>query len=1036
MRTMLCVVRLGVLLAVVSGEAHAQSDTTAQPGAVRSHSQGALHRVFEENRGQYPQPEAPFVARLGASRVFVEKNALTFQLVDLADAPPAAGVDATVIGESVPRSGRDVKTRADPPRVCNVRLVFEGASLDAQVSGGVKLNGYFNYFLGADPSEWLNFVPTYSSVRVAGLYPGIDLELALPRTGGFKYDVHVAPGADLGRFRVRVEGAEGVEQLGPSRLAIRTALGMLEHSIPVSWAAFGAGARQEIAAVSPLGADGSFGLATAGQAAGQAVVVDPLLWSTYLGGGGNEFPEGVAIDGAGAITVVGSSASSNYPTTPGVIGSSLSGTSDAVLTRLAPDGSSLVWSTFLGGSGNDGAWDVAVSAAVVATVVGLAGASFPTTTGGFDASFNGAATDGFVARVAADGASLLWSTYLGGAAADEARAVAIDAADVATVVGLTESSDFPTTSGTYDTSFGGASDAFVARIAADGATLTWSTFLGGPGPDYASGIALDGDGSPIIVGATNSSVFPTTTGAFATAYGGAGDAFVTRIGPTGSALAWSTFLGGEAVDVANDVVVDATGAATVVGFTQSAGFPTTAGVAFPAYGGALDGFVVRVVSDGSTLAMAEFLGGAGADDARGVALDAWGYAVVVGGSSSPSVFAVGSASSLSGGVDAFVTRVAPDGQLQSARYFGGNGSTDVAREVALDQYGMPILVGWTNSTDLPSWGGGFDPTPNGGFDGFVTKTAEVPIVTGVSPTEGFGGETVSISGRWFSPEVAVSFRYFGCDYPTVCWTSFVSGELLEFTFPASIAYGSSWAVIEAESLFLWQGTLSNFVPPLTVSAAPVSLQAGPNVGVTLFATVGGGPFTCDCHPSISADVPTTLGLVSFTSDVGNFLFVDLSGYVLVPGLVNVNAYLPCPTGGSFYAASTAIPVLCAGSPVLALAGGGAVGDFSVTNLCGPPGSLYFTAITFDPANATSLGTGWWGGLHISLLELASEVVNGYAYGPGLPFVGILDANGESWWGLPPGSVPPGFPPMYAVTRTLTFDWLTITGTSNLVAIQL
>lgn len=266
-----------------------------------------------------------------------------------------------------------------------------------------------------------------------------------------------------------------------------------------------------------------------------------LVYSTYLGGADMDEIVDVSVDAQGAVTVVGETVSTNFPTTVGAYDTSYNGGisyGDAFVTRLSPTGSTLQFSTYLGGSGDDGAYSLAVDAQGAITIVGYTkSTNFPVSIGAFDATFNGGGEDAFVTRLSASGATLVWSTFLGGADGERAAAVAVDPQAQATVVGYTRSANFPVTVGAYDTSYNGPNglDGFVSRLASTGARLVYSSFLGGTANDVPLAVALDDAGAATLAGNTFSANFPTTAGCFDPNLGGPSDAFVARLDllPTG-----------------------------------------------------------------------------------------------------------------------------------------------------------------------------------------------------------------------------------------------------------------------------------------------------------------------------------------------------------------------------------------------------------------------------------------------------------------------------------------------------------------------
>jgi hypothetical protein len=309
-----------------------------------------------------------------------------------------------------------------------------------------------------------------------------------------------------------------------------------------------------------------------------------LLYSTYIGGAGGNLGYGLAVDGSGNAYVTGRTYSASFPTTPGAFQTALHGAQDAFVTKINPSlagASSLVYSTYLGGSYRDIAYGIAVDGSGNAYVTGETGSiDFPTTAGAFQ-SANRGNTNAFMTEMNAAGSALVYSTYLGGSRYDYGYGIAVDGSGNAYVVGQTKSTDFPTTAGAFQTTLrGGSYDAFVAKIdpsQAGAASLVYSTYLGGKGNDTAYGIAVDGSGNAYVTGLTTSTNFPTLHPMQATYGGGSGghgDAFVTKLNPTGSALVYSTYLGGSVGDEGDAIAVDTSGNAFVTGSTSSVNFPT------------------------------------------------------------------------------------------------------------------------------------------------------------------------------------------------------------------------------------------------------------------------------------------------------------------------------------------------------------------------------------------------------------------------------------------------------------------------------
>ena len=317
-----------------------------------------------------------------------------------------------------------------------------------------------------------------------------------------------------------------------------------------------------------------------------------LVYSTYLGGSNYDQGRSIAVDGAGNAYITGITESANFPTA-NPVQAGLSGERDTLVAKLNASGSSLVYSTYLGGSGVDVGHFITVDAAGSAYVTGLTNsADFPTARP-LQATFRGGRYDAIVTKLNPEGSALVYSTYLGGSRNDEARSIAVDSSSNAYVTGYTESDDFPTAH-PFQAAFGGGSnDAFIVKLSAAGSALVYSTYLGVGGGDFGRAIAVDIGGNAYVTGYTDSDDFPTAN-PFQPAYAGNTDAFVTKFNAAGSALVYSTYLGGSGFERGRGIAVDAVGNAYVTGRTESQDLPTANGFQAAFGGGSGDAFVIKL----------------------------------------------------------------------------------------------------------------------------------------------------------------------------------------------------------------------------------------------------------------------------------------------------------------------------------------------------------------------------------------------------------------------------------------------------------
>jgi hypothetical protein len=481
------------------------------------------------------------------------------------------------------------------------------------------------------------------------------------------------------------------------------------------------------------------------------LVIDPtLFFSTYLGGSGEDQGFGIAVDASGNAYVTGQTASANFPTTGGVAQPSFQGMTDAFIAKLNSTGSALVYSTYLGGSGDDVARGIAVDSSGNAYATGSTTSSdFPTTAGAFKTVLGVALDNAFVTKVNATG-SLVYSTYLGGANTDKAFAIAVDAGGHAYVTGKASSPDFPTTPGVFEPiMLGSGGSAFVTKLNPTGSGLVYSTFLSAVAHiSVGFGIGVDPSGNAYVTGISASAGYPTTAGAFQTTFGGGGnDAFVTKLNPTGSSLVYSTFLGGNASDNVHGLAVDASGTAYVTGATNSPNFPTTSGAFQLAINGGGDAFVTKLNAAGSALVYSTYLGGSEGDDGVSIAVDTSGNAFVTGTTVSLNFpTTAGALQAFGGAVDAFVAVLDSAGSgLTYSTFLGGSGSEE-GRGIAIDTFANAYVTGRTDSANFPITTGSFQTTFAGGpADAYVSKIIDV-ILPPAQAGKVTGGGTVNVTG--------------------------------------------------------------------------------------------------------------------------------------------------------------------------------------------------------------------------------------------------------------------------------------------------
>lgn len=616
-----------------------------------------------------------------------------------------------------------------------VRLEFLGAR-PAALIGERELAGRVNFLLGDDPGAWRTGLPTYAALRYRELYPGVDLIYTV-EGAHLKSEFVVAPGADASAIRLRWAGARSV-RIEDGALVVVTEAGELRERAPVLYQTRD-GRRREVAGGFRLLEDGTVGFLVGPYDRSLALHIDPELeFSTFLGGASIDYATAVAVDSSGRVLVAGWTDSTNFPVVNPF--RSRGGGVDAFLVRYNAAGTAIEFATYIGGSGDDRAFALAVDALGQPVLTGsTSSTNFPVLSAAQGTLAGG--RDAFVARLNASGTGFLFSTYLGGAGQDEGRAAAVDAAGNVYVGGATYSSNFPTLSA-FQTINGGGQDGFLAKFSAGGSRL-YSTLIGGQSDDRVNAVAVDASGQLYAAGATASANFPVVAGAFQPVSGGGQDAFVAKVSAGGSQLIYSTYLGGSgsAPEEALAIAVDSTGTAYVAGVTSSTNFPVANAFQSTNRGGA-DAFVARLNAAGSGLLFGTYYGGGGADYAYGIALDGAGIVHVAGQTSSLNLSVVDPLQSANAGLqDAFVAQLDPSARgLIWASYLGGS-AADGATAVAVDASGMIHLAGATQSSNFPRQRA-IQTSHAGLVDSFVARlrgyTAGAPQAVSVSPSSGTG----------------------------------------------------------------------------------------------------------------------------------------------------------------------------------------------------------------------------------------------------------------------------------------------------------
>ncbi len=655
-RLFVAIVAFFSILGSLFGETHsvqAAADHTV-PHASAAANYGALPLSFIANAGQI-NSAVRFQVRSGGGTLSFEADGVMLALTPGPSPGGGRGESAARDSLSPMRWGKGPGIEG----VRAIRLSFDHANPNVTLNGADQLPGIANFFIGNDPSQWHTNVPTYAGVVYHDLYPGVDLQYAGHAgllKGTYTLAADVDPSLIRWRYvgadTVSLDSSTG-------DLTIHAPDGLtLTEKAPIAWQTRG-GIQTPVMVGYQLNTDGSVQFAPENYDRTLPLTIDPgLVYSTYVGGissdlgygiavdnsgnayvtgytsgsypttpgaaqttfgggqdafvsklnatgsalvystylGGSDYDQGygIAVDGSGNAYITGRT-NGSFPTTPGAYQTTSGGTANGFISKLNAMGNMLVYSTYLGGSGDEQGFGIAVDGSGNSYVTGITHGGFPTTPGAYQTTFGGGSTDAFVSKLNPAGgglSDLVYSTYLGGSGSDGSlygNEIAVDGSGNAYVTGDAGSANFPTTPGALQTTPGGV---YVSKLNATGSALVYSTYLGGN--DMAGGIVVDGSGNAYVTGYTTGS-FPTTPGAAQTTYGGGSDdACVSKLNAAGSALVYSTYLGGSGGDQGNGIALDGSGNAYVTGSTTGS-FPTTPGaVQTTSGGGSYDAFVSKL----------------------------------------------------------------------------------------------------------------------------------------------------------------------------------------------------------------------------------------------------------------------------------------------------------------------------------------------------------------------------------------------------------------------------------------------------------
>jgi hypothetical protein len=603
----------------------------------------------------------------------------------------------------------------------------------SDIKGVNKLNSYQNYFIG-NTEKWATNVELYHEIVLKNVYDGIDQRWYFNESSYLRYDYIIHPNIDYKKIQLSFDGIDKKSiYINKNELIYETRFGEVKNTellvyqiienrkivIPAKW----------------VKNKDSFSIELQGDYnPNYDLIIDPLVWSTFLGGNDFEDIRDLHITNSGDILVTGSTLSFNFPTTTGTYDNTYENYHDAFISKLSANGSTLIFSTFLGGNKDDyGVGIVTDNNGKIYVCGDTESTNFPFSINAYDQTINGSlSSDVFITKFNSSGNLLEYSTYFGGAFNDHAIGIKVDNNFNMYVAGSTESGDFPVTLSSFDNNHNGNDDIFISKFNSTGSSLVFSTFLGGNNNDVCRSFALDNFNNVYLTGYTTSINFPKTTGVFSTSQDLA-DVFVSKISNNGSSLLLSTVIGGNDNDIGLSIVVDAGNRVAVAGKTSSSNFPVSANAYLTSHQGYSDGFIFQLNSNFTTLEYSTYIGGLFSDEINSITKTSSNEFIVIGNTQSDNFPITMNAhqKNKKGVLDLFITKFSPDlTSVTYSSYFGGS-NTEYANKIYYNQTeNAVIFCGRTYSPDFPVTTGAYDISyQTGEFDGFISKLYLCPIIT-------------------------------------------------------------------------------------------------------------------------------------------------------------------------------------------------------------------------------------------------------------------------------------------------------------------
>lgn len=798
---------------------------------------GRAPLAFEANQGQADH-NVRFFARAGGYNLFLTETEAVFML------PVQRWSD---LKAQTRPGGRELPNeRADSNKYDLVRMTLAGSNPSPKIEGFEQVLSRSNYMIGDVQSQWTRDVTQYGRVQYDQVYPGISLAF-YGNHRQVEYDFVVAPRADYRQIRLKYRGAgkKSIDTVTGDLILVTGSGQELRQQKPFIYQLV-ASERKRIHGGYRLNRKGEVEFQIGPYDRNLPLVIDPsFVFSTYFGGGADDIGYAVARDSSGNTYIAGRTFSTNIPVA-NAFRSTNSGLRDAFITKLNVTGSTILYSTYIGGSGDDLAFGLAVNASGEAYITGWTSSNNFPLVNALQPFYGGGSSDGFLVRLSAAGNSLVTSTYAGGSGTDVGTGIALDGSNNIYGIGFTDSLDLLTTNAIQPFNAGGA-DAFLLEVSASANSVIFATYAGGSGDDFGNGITVDSSGNIYAIGDTSSTDL-TTVGALQSFNAGGFDAFLGKLSPSGTTILFATYAGGSGDDAGRGIALDSASNIYATGFTNSTNLSLIVNAIQPTKSAGYDAFVAKLNSNGSSVFYSTFLGGNNNDASYAIAVDNAGNCYLTGETFSTNFPQVGSLQASKSGVqDAFVTKINSSGSaILFSTYLGGS-AVDAGEAVAADPSGNAYVTGVTFSTNFLT-ANAVRSTSAGGSDAFIAKIA---TVTAAPPVLQFSASTYPVSE--------------GSAFATISVTR--TGDT---SAPATVKYATS-------------------------DATDVNFICNPS---TQGQTTGAASRKCDYH--------IASGRVRFAAgETSKPIILSLVNDVYVEGAENLTIALSSPTGGTLGSASTA-----------------------------------------------------------------------------------------------------------------------------------